>query len=601
MQFRLVPSVAAAIVSIAVLGQGLARATPGALDEAFGTSGKVSTAIGSGNDVSTAVAVQTDGAIVASGQADVGAQTEFAVVRYDPNGALDASFGGTGIVTTPIGSVGDSADAVALQSDGKIVVGGASYQGPTTGNDFALARYDTDGSLDTTFGSGGIVVTVIGNSTDVVGALAIQQDGKLIAAGSAGGVPNTFAVARYDADGVLDASFGVGGVVITPIGAYAAFAHTVALQSDGRIIVAGSSSDGTYTDFALARYETDGSLDVSFGTGGVVTTAVGNGNDSVAAVAVQSDGKIVAGGVATVGVASDFGLVRYEVDGSLDTSFGSGGKVLTPIGGSAAANALTIQPVDGGIVAVGSTSTGPVRAWALARYTADGTLDPSFGSGGVVTTAFGTLDDAANAVALDADGDIVAAGYTNNGTNTDFALARYAGSVGVGTTTTTLPFGRIPGGGSTKGDCYAELGVFGIDNASELVQKNKIVLCTDGDACDTGACGDGECDVRLVLCINQLDSNLPECTPPEALDSMTIKPKGKVRLDVAAPASLQGAQCGSVVDDAIPVKRDKKGRVRGPGKAKIRIVAKAPKGTKPRPDRDVVTIKCLPRTSACPG
>jgi uncharacterized delta-60 repeat protein len=301
-------------------------------------------------------------------------------------------------------------------------------------------------------------------------------------------------------------------------------------------------------------------------------------------------------------LASDFGLVRYEMDGSLDSSFGSSGKILTPIGGSASANGLAIRPVDGRIIAVGSTSNGPVRTWALARYDATGALDASFGSGGIVTTAFGTVDDAANAVALQADDEIIVGGYTNNGTNFDFALARYDGAGGVGTTTTTtLPFGLIPGGGSIKADCYAEMGVLGIADTSAVVQKNKIVLCTDGEACDTGPCGDDQCDVRIMLCVNQVDPNLPGCSAPEALDRLTVTPKGKVRLDVPVLPSLYGSQCGAVVDGTIPVKMDKKGRVRGPGQAKIKIVAKAPKGTKPRADRDVVTIKCLPRTVACPG
>jgi hypothetical protein len=168
------------------------------------------------------------------------------------------------------------------------------------------------------------------------------------------------------------------------------------------------------------------------------------------------------------------------------------------------------------------------------------------------------------------------------------------------TSTTALPVGLIPGGGPTKSDCYAELGVVGIENPSARVEKNKKVLCTDGEACDLGACGDRRCDVRIRVCINQSDPNVAACAPPARLDRVTVKARGKVKLDVAVPQLLEGPQCGAFLDAAVPIKVNKKGKPL-PSKATLKLAAKAPRSTKPRPDKDTITIQCLPRTVACPS
>ena len=230
----------------------------------------------------------------------------------------------------------------------------------------------------------------------------------------------------------------------TAIGSGNDRAQAVAIQSDGKIVVAGYSSNGSDNDFALVRYNANGSLDINFGASvsctpppfpicvpipgtGKVTTAVGSGNDWAFAITLKPDGKIVAVGNA----GGDFALVRYnDADGSLDTSFGASGKVITDIGGgSNSANAVAIQP-DGKIVAVGNAAGGAGTGFALVRYNvADGSLDTSFGaSGKVITTISGSgggRNDSAQAVAIQSDGKIVAAGYAYNVDDTDFALARY--------------------------------------------------------------------------------------------------------------------------------------------------------------------------------
>jgi uncharacterized delta-60 repeat protein len=218
--------------------------------------GKVITPIGSGIDEARAAAIQPDGRIVAAGYSIVGSQGgDFALARYNTDGSLDASFGTGGKVVTPIGTAGDNAHALAIQSDGKIVAAGLSDVGPTW--DFALARFNPNGTLDNTFGTGGKVITPIGTSDDVANDVIIQPNGKIVAVGwSESNLPSyDFALVRYNINGSLDTSFGMGGKVVTPIGNSTDFGTAAALQPDGKIVVAGYSEVGPFNlDFAIARY-----------------------------------------------------------------------------------------------------------------------------------------------------------------------------------------------------------------------------------------------------------------------------------------------------------------------------------------------------------
>ena len=227
-----------------------------------------------------------------------------------------------------------------------------------------------DGDLDTSFGTGGKVVTSFLGQDDFVRSVAIQSDGKIVVAGETkNGTYDEFALARYNPDGTLDTSFGnSGGKMITNSNNNGDHARSVAIQSDGKIVLAGAGDNTGNDDFALYRYNTDGSLDSSFGTGGKVFTAVGSGNDFAESVAIQSDGKIVVAGYSYNGSNDDFALVRYNTDGSLDTSFDSDGKVTTDVGsGSDVANSVAIQS-DGKIVAAGNSKNGNYRDFALVRY-----------------------------------------------------------------------------------------------------------------------------------------------------------------------------------------------------------------------------------------
>ncbi len=355
----------------------------GSLDTTFDGDGRVSTPILTGMDRITSLAVQPDGKIVASGHTFNGTDDDFAVVRYNPDGSLDTSFDTDGKVVTPVLPGKDKARSMVIQPDGRIAVAGGSN------NDFSLVRYNTDGSLDTSFDTDGKVTTpFLGN--DSAGEILLRPDGRLIAAGTtANEILSDFALAGYNTDGSLDSSFGMDGKVTTDYGTQSAGASSVAIQSDGKIVVVGFAI-GANLDFALTRYNPDGSLDPGFGVGGKVVTPILSLNDAVTSVTIQPDGKIVAAGYAVTDSNSndaDFALARYNTDGSLDTTFDRDGKVTTPIRSQDdRANSVVIQP-DGKIVAPGYAEipSGPYD-FAVARYNTDGSLDTSFDNDGTVTT-----------------------------------------------------------------------------------------------------------------------------------------------------------------------------------------------------------------------
>jgi uncharacterized delta-60 repeat protein len=292
-------------VSLLIVGVGANPAqASGSLDSSFDSDGKVITVFGASNESANSIAIQGDGKIVVAGASNNGANNEFAVARYNTNGSLDSSYDSDGKVTTTIGSNAE-AYSVAIQSDGKIVVAGNTNIG---GRDtIAVARYNTDGSLDSSFDSDGKVTTTIGEA-DYATSVVVQSDGKIVVAGSsATGGNSDFALIRYNSDGSLDSSF---DPAITPIGSSSDFGNSVAIQSDGKIVVAGSSNNGSDNEFAVARYNTDGSLDSSFDSDGKVTTAIGSGDFAFSA-AIQSDGKIVVVGSSNNGSDDDFAILRY--------------------------------------------------------------------------------------------------------------------------------------------------------------------------------------------------------------------------------------------------------------------------------------------------
>ena len=393
--------VATALLAVA------AHAFPGDLDGSFGGDGTVTTDFGD-PAAAHAIAYLSNGKLVAAGSA----AGDFAVARYLEDGTPDPALDVDGQVTTDFGGQ-DEANGVVVQPNGKIVAAGGSD------GDFALIRYKGGGKFDPSFGTQGRVVTDFGG-VDVARAVVRLPDGRFVAVGGAG---QDFALARYTFKGDPDPTFGTLGKVTTDFGGDDR-AEGVALQSDGKVVVVGRS-DG---DFALARYTTAGDLDTTFDGDGLVTSDFSGGQDVALDVAIQPNTEIVVAGTTAQGGSSDFALARYLPDGSLDaspgpTGFGVGGKVTTDFGGAdpEAANGVAIQ-VNGRIVAVG----GALGNVALARYGFDGTPDATFGIGGRLTADFdGT--DVGEAVVLQVNGGIVVAGTTSAGD--DFALARYVGDL----------------------------------------------------------------------------------------------------------------------------------------------------------------------------
>jgi uncharacterized delta-60 repeat protein len=405
-----------------VLGTALTLKA-GDLDPTFDGDGKVITDFG-GTEYLGGVAMQADGKIVAAGQTYDPAtfHDSFALARYAANGSLDSGFGSGGKVRTDFGPSPSAGWAVAIQSDGKIVVAGDGGAVGARDAGFALARYNPDGSLDSGFGGSGTVVTNL-QRTDSASGLAIQADGKIVAVGqtraTTGGSDYDFGVVRYNPNGSLDTSFGGVGYVITPFTSAFDAAASVLVQPDGKIVAAGvaNAASPSTQDLALARYNPDGSLDGSFGVAGKVETqdpaAIGAQN-----VAIQPDGKlVVAGGI----------VARYSPNGSLDPSFGSNGKVA--LAGISSAGAVLVQADRKLVVAGNSYGQGRDIDFLVARLQPGGSVDAAFGDSGQVHTDLATNShDVVRATALQSDRRIVVAGATDPGSGgqpRDFALVRY--------------------------------------------------------------------------------------------------------------------------------------------------------------------------------
>lgn len=459
-----IAAVIVALLSLSTLGSWAPASAPAAtisdvliasegdLDPSFGAGGKVTTDFFNHIDLASGVAIQPDGRIVVVGSTAIGSslaniqQSQFAIVRYNSDGSPDNTFGNAGKVATDFLGFPVGADAVALYPDGRIVVVGYADYDKNEDSDFGIARYNSDGSLDTSFDGDGKVMaglTRFNNRTHAFDngaeAVAIQSDGKIVVAGLVGGGPNLdtgpdFGLIRYNSNGSPDTSFGTNGIALTDFFDSVDDPRSLVIQPDGKIVVAGDIVNppaNTNHDFGLVRYNTDGTLDASFGSGGKMVTDFFRISDVARAVALQADGKIVvAGYVYGGGIDYDFGLARYNTDGSLDKTFGTNGKINTDSSGREMAVALTIQP-DGKIIAGGfaSPSATPdfTRSFvALARYSSNGSLDSSFGVNGKVTVDFFGKRNVAIALAMQPDGKLVVAGSAEKSeSDYDIAVLRF--------------------------------------------------------------------------------------------------------------------------------------------------------------------------------
>jgi uncharacterized delta-60 repeat protein len=370
-----------------------------------------------------AVAIASTGRIVVAGTSKDGAR--FAIARYRTEGSLDPTFGDHGIAQTNVTDANDILHGVAVQPDGDIVVVGQVGSGPR----FVVARYTAGGRLDPTFGGDGMVSTSFearGGGAAV--AVAVLAGGKILAAG----VAHTncscerYAVARYNTNGRLDRTFGTNGRATVHFRS-GGEPGAMAVAPDGSIVLVGGNVPDV-DKFQVARFTPDGAIDTAFGGGdGKVTTNTGQGEEAATGVAIDRDGSaIVIGytdlpheGGETFGP-SKFALVRYAADGTLDPSFGTNGRVKTAFSTGAFPHGVVVE-ADRKIVALGGVG----NRFGLARYATDGSLDPTFGGDGKVTTNLSSDVDDARAVALQDDGRIVVAGTAWGVGRGAFALVRY--------------------------------------------------------------------------------------------------------------------------------------------------------------------------------
>ena len=394
------------------------QAAPG-LDATFAGSGQTLISFGGGACAAYAVAIQPDGRIVVAGATNGYSSSGLAMARLNTDGSLDLSFGTNGTVTTP--GV-DNASALAIQPDGKIIAGGGYSM-------FELARYNTNGSLDTSFGSNGLATVPFSNGDGHVRAVRLQSNGKIIAAGYAADAngKDQFTLARFNANGTLDTTFGSGGTVMTTFAGVATLsqAYGAGIEPDGRIVAGGfalyaTSGATVECDLAAARYQTNGALDFSFGSLGRATNNVGGGTlDFAYAMAIQPDGKIVLAGGSGINTLPPIqygngnvfvALSRLDTNGAPDMTFGNNGSVITQIGAfSDYALSLAIQS-NGKILVAGASQNGTYE-WFVQRYNSDGSTDSSYGDNSVRFLDFGSgTNEYAYALAVDSSGRAVVAG-----------------------------------------------------------------------------------------------------------------------------------------------------------------------------------------------
>jgi uncharacterized delta-60 repeat protein len=379
---------------------------PAGLDTTFGSDGRVSTPVGGGQG--EAVVIGPGGGIVTAGWRTAGPGTDFALTKHDASGRLDGSFGVNGIATTDLGGAGDQAYDAALLPGGGIVAVGRTDAAGVQRTEFGMARWTADGRPD-----GAVVKTDILGGASQANAVAVQPDGKIVVAGFAvrNGIDSDLALVRYLPGGTLDPDFGDHGIVTTDLGTRDDDGRALVIRPDGKIVVAGTAGD----NIALAIYTSGGVLEKR--------TITILGAEAVATgAALTPDGSIeVAGYTLGAHVNRDFLLLRYRGDGTLDPAF-------TPVrtdlsGGDDFAENLIVD-TQGRTILVGRATSSTILDMALVRYLPDGTLDTAFDRDGVITADFHGRGEFGQDVALDAAGRIVAAGYTADGADTEFALMR---------------------------------------------------------------------------------------------------------------------------------------------------------------------------------
>jgi len=416
--------------------------TDGSPDTSFGTNGIENAPLLS-HDVAARLALRANGGFIVAGTSTPGfgfGDQQVMIAAYGPTGAVDTTFNGTGFDSRQLGAREGAVNAAAVQPDGRLLVTGTLTNGTEIGGGMFLARFMANGAPDTSFGTVGTTMLDFRAITNA-DAIALQPDGRIVIGGAMAVVDRngiqipSLAFARFNADGTLDTSFGNGGVAVINSGSpnpVTEFVKAIAIQPDGMIVGAGFVRPSRITDGFVARITATGQLDTAFGAGGFATVSMSSGSDEFWAMALQPDGRIVLGGRAeTSPNLSTMAAARLTAAGTLDPTFGSAGIARVDFDGANAwAQSLALQP-DGRIVLGGFAHPVTNEDYALARLMPDGTLDTSFGAAGKVTTDFDVDQQVIQAVKVLPSGKIVAAGHDTDGT---FGIVQYLANGSLDTT-----------------------------------------------------------------------------------------------------------------------------------------------------------------------
>ncbi len=418
--------------------QFIAYGADGDIDTTYGSNGNVIDLTFSDYDYANDIAIQSDGRIVVAGYSNDSGDNSFMLIRYESNGTRDNSFGSSGLTTVGYTGTDESATSVAIQSDGKIVVAG--YRDDGTDKDFLLIRHNENGTLDNSFNTNGVAIIGFTNTDEFASDVAIQEDGKIVVAGTRNNSgDHDVMVARYESNGSLDTSFSNDGYTLSGFTSTNEYATGVAIQSDGKIVVAGYSNHNGDDDAFIIRYNSDGSIDDSYSVYGYTLVGFTGIDDHVNSIAIQSDGKIVVAGDTENGDNIDFMAMRYNTDGTLDTSFNSNGVVASGYTNSDDyAKDVAIQS-DGKIVLAGYRDNGSNIDVMVSRYINTGAIDNSFNGDGAVTSERSFENDGATSMAIQDDGNIVIAGYSDFYSNNKFFTMRYLSTAPVNVNINFIP------------------------------------------------------------------------------------------------------------------------------------------------------------------
>jgi len=424
-----------------------AQASPGDLDTGFSSDGKVLTDIGTA-DSGRAVAIQADGKVVVAGYALVSGSYDFAIARYDSNGDLDTGFSSDGLVTADLSSTHELGYGVAIQSDGKILIVGATDYGGVNA-DFGVIRLTSAGALDTTFSSDGIVDVGVGAADDYALDVAVASDGDIVVVGYGSNGSNwDVAVIRLDSSGNLDTDFSSDGKALYAIGSGHDYGYGLDIASDGDLLITGSSHNGSDDDVLVLRLDADGTLDTAFDGDGIWTADIGSGtSDEGRGIVEASDGDVLVGGSTDDGD-DDILAVRLTPVGVLDTAFSSDGMATVAIGSGNDVGYGIAEQDDGSVVVAGTSHDGSSEDIAVVRFTSAGALDTGFSGDGKLTTDSGSGDAFGYGVVLTSAGKVVVAGEAVGTSDADFAVLVYEGASAPGAPTSL---------GGTAGDQQVEL------------------------------------------------------------------------------------------------------------------------------------------------